>query len=79
MTIGELCYLVVGPDLDLGNKISPSSVLGVPFATTFPLPPRIVVAPVDCSPRPDVPPSYHRAALLLRFWFLSEREEDNTS
>ena len=32
----------------------------------FPLPPKLVVAPVDCVPRADVSPSYHRAALRVR-------------
>ena len=79
-TIGELYCLVDGPDLDLGlgNTISPpirarSAVLQ-PY---FSLPPRLVVAPVGWSPRPDVPPSYHRAALFLRFWVLGLLEEDN--
>ena len=31
----------------------------------FPLPPRLVVAPVGCSPRPDVSPLYHQAAHIL--------------
>ena len=34
MTVGEFCRFVVRLDLDLGNEISPSSVLGVPFTTT---------------------------------------------
>ena len=44
--------------------------------TYFPLPPRLVVAPVGWSPRPDIPSSYHRAALFLRFWVPGLLEED---
>ena len=33
----------------------------------FPLPQKLVVASMDCAPRPDVSPPYHRASLRVKF------------
>ena len=45
----------------------------------FPLPPKRVVAPVGCAPRPDASPSYHRATLWVRLRALDVLENSSTS